>query len=181
MKPKTNVFYNGWMALAIFGLTVIGCSTDSSVPNPTVPESRTRSTSERQVEKAKLPTLIKVSISPEARVKATAEEIPMELIQGSWQEYLIQVENGAGITAPLVIESHQFMMEPNDSGRDRWLVCEIDPVGPLTGERMEVRTLRLKGRDAGIRTAVLNFNAGQGTQDLGFRSDVILTFKVKAK
>jgi len=55
---------------------------------------------------------------------------------------------------------------------------EIKPSGALTGLRHEIRTLRLRSRDAGIRTAILNFNAGQGTQDLGFRSDVLVTFKV---
>jgi len=48
----------------------------------------------------------------------------------------------------------------------------------VSGATTETRILRLLSRDHGIRTAVLNVNAGQGTQDLGFRSDVILSFRV---
>lgn len=124
------------------------------------------------------PILIKVSISPEARVKATTEEIAMELHRGEWQDFSIEIDNAAGITAPLVIESEQLLASPDDASRDRWLELEIKPNGALSGLRRETRTLRLRSRDAGVRTAILNFNAGQGTQDLGFRSDVIVTFKV---
>jgi len=124
------------------------------------------------------PILIKVSISPEARVKAAAEEIAMELHRGQWQDFSIEINNAAGITAPMVIESEQILASPDDTSRERWLELEIKPSGALTGLRHEIRTLRLRSRDAGVRTAILNFNAGQGTQDLGFRSDVLVTFKI---
>ncbi|MFY7874619.1 MAG: hypothetical protein ACOVQM_04185 [Pirellula sp.] len=127
------------------------------------------------------PILITVTISPESRVKAAAEEIPMELVQGTWKDYSIEIENAAGITAPLVIESEQLLLDAQDSSRDRWLQIELQPERPLSGEYTEIRTLRIKSRDSGIRTAILNFNAGQGTQDLGFRSDVLVTFKVVGK
>ena len=124
------------------------------------------------------PTLITVSISPEARVKATANEGPRVLQQSEWTEFTLVIDNAAGITAPLSIESDQFMTSEIDRDRDHWLRLELHPPGPLTGDEQESRTLRLFSRDAGLRTAVLNINAGQGTQDLGFRSDVVLTFKI---
>ena len=56
---------------------------------------------------------------------------------------------------------------------------ELRPSGPLTGALHERRVVRLWSRNQGKRAAVLNVNAGQGTQDLGFRSDVLITFDIK--
>lgn len=134
-----------------------------------------------EADSAKPPYLIKISISPESRVKAASEDIATEIQQGVWKDFLIDIENAAGITAPLQIESEQFMQNADDTSRDRWLQIELTPDGPLTGKRNELRVLKVKSRDSGIRTAIFNFNAGQGTQDLGFRSDVLITFKVKQK
>ena len=124
------------------------------------------------------PVLITVSISPEARVKATATAGQRDLRQGEWSEFTIVIDNAAGITAPLVVEAEQLMISDHDTARDRWLRLEMEPAGPLSGAATETRILRLLSRDPGIRTAVLNINAGQGTQDLGFRSDVILSFRI---
>jgi len=124
------------------------------------------------------PVLLKVAISPEARVKATATAGQRDLRQGEWSEFTIVIDNAAGITAPLVVESEQLMTSEHDTARDRWLRLEMEPSGPLSGATTETRILRLLSRDFGIRTAVLNINAGQGTQDLGFRSDVILSFRM---
>ena len=48
--------------------------------------------------------------------------------------------------------------------------------GKLSGAKIEYRLLQLYSRDAGQREARLSFNTGQGTQDLGFRSDVDILF-----
>ena len=126
------------------------------------------------------PVLIKVAISPEARVKATATTGHRELRQGEWSEFTIVIDNAAGITAPLVVESEQLLTSERDTARDHWLRLELQPSGPLSGAATETRILRLLSRDPGIRTAVLNINAGQGTQDLGFRSDVILSLRMRS-
>ncbi|MES2568993.1 MAG: hypothetical protein V4710_02935 [Verrucomicrobiota bacterium] len=123
------------------------------------------------------PKLVTVTISPEARVKADAANGSRRLQQGEWREFTIVIENTAGITAPLVVECRQAMTDAADNSRDHWLKFVLHPSGPLTGQPNETRTLRLWSRDTGTRSAVLNFNAGQGTQDLGFRSDVTLTFQ----
>ncbi len=125
------------------------------------------------------PPLIEVSISPEGRVKASEGEAKPELVQGAWVEFDLVIENTAGLTTPLVIESRQLMKEDDDTARDRWLRLEIVPAGPLTGAPEEKRVLRLWSRDAGRRAAVFNVNAGQGSQDLGFRSDVLMTFVIR--
>jgi|GEM_PF-2509573 len=124
--------------------------------------------------------LIEISISPEGRVKASAGEARPALVQGGWAEFEMVIDNGAGLTSPLAVESRQFLQAADDRARDRWLRLEVVPPGPLTGQREETRALRLWSRDAGRRAAVFNFNAGQGSQDLGFRSDVLLTFVVAA-
>ncbi len=124
------------------------------------------------------PVLINVTISPESRVKATATEVRRDLRQGEWSEFTITIDNAAGITAPLVVESEQLMTSDGDTARDHWLRLTLESSGPLTGAPTETRTLRIRSRDAGIRTAVLNINAGQGTQDLGFRSDVVISFHI---
>lgn len=161
--------------LLLFGLSSAGCGHRDRT-------SQEKETQESAVlDDARYPLLITVSISPEARVKAAAEEIAMVLTKGEWQSFSIEIDNAAGITAPLAIESDQLLDGPDDMSREHWLEIELEPNGQLSGSRSETRTLRFKSRDAGVRTAILNFNAGQGTQDLGFRSDVLVTFKVQAK
>lgn len=122
--------------------------------------------------------LLTISISPESRVKASAGDATPLLKQGAWTEFPITIENAARMTAPLIIESEQEMDGDGDTARDRWLKIELQPAGPLTGALHEERTLRLWSRDHGKRAAILHANAGQGTQDLGFRSDVLITFDI---
>ncbi len=124
-------------------------------------------------------SLMEISISPESRVKVAAGEAPCELTQGSWCEFDLTIDNAAGITAPLRIESENLISEADaKSSRDSWLRLELVPSGPLTGKRSEVRKLRLWTDHSGVRSAILNVDAGQGTQDLGFRSDLLLNFKI---
>lgn len=123
--------------------------------------------------------LIVVNISPESRVKAAEGSASRELVKGEWREFTIAINNVAGITSALQIESVNVILDAApDESRDRWLHLEISPSGPLTGKSSETRKLRLMTKQSGIRSAVLNINAGQGTQDLGFRSDLLLNFKI---
>lgn len=124
------------------------------------------------------PRLIEVTISPEGRVKASSVASRPELVQRGWTEFEIVIENTAGLTTPLGIECAQLRRSDDEAARDRWLKLEVVPSGPLSGAAEEKRVLRLWSRDAGRRAAVFNLNAGQGSQDLGFRSDVLLTFVV---
>lgn len=171
-----------WKMIKLFSIPIALLSvTIASGCKPTQKSTEIPSAEVSNVEQAKPAVLITVSISPESRVKATAEELAMELDQGVWKDFFVEIENAAGITAPLIIESEQILQSDDDSSRERWLQFELKPNVALTGLRNEIRSLRLKSRDSGIRTAILNFNAGQGTQDLGFRSDVLVTFKVHEK
>ena len=182
MNPRRNAV----LAVAVM-ITAVGVISAAIIwPPPLTAPLRKESTldvSARPSEQARTvqqpaPVLIQVAISPEARVKATATAGQRDLRQGEWSEFTIVIDNAAGITAPLVVESEQLLTSENDTARDRWLRLEIEPSGPLSGAPRETRTLRLLSRDSGIRTAVLNINAGQGTQDLGFRSDVMLSLRM---
>jgi hypothetical protein len=52
--------------------------------------------------------------------------------------------------------------------------------GHLSGLEVEYRILQIYSKDAGKREAKLTFDVGQGTQDLGFRSEVDILFTAKA-
>lgn len=184
MKPKNRKpsipCHLCWMITFTVAICFLGCQPPPRPLSQSLHESSIEwHPIEITTDDSRAPILITVSISPEARVKAAAEDIAMELQQGVWKDYLIEIDNAAGITAPLAIESEQVLTDTLDNSRDRWLQIQTEPNSQLTGSRKEIRKLRLKSRDRGVRTAILNFNAGQGTQDLGFRSDVLLTFKVR--
>ncbi len=124
-----------------------------------------------------------VSINPESRVKVAAGPAPRTLSEGGWQHFLIKVQNEAGVTSPLAVDSAQARPLANakpDQVADRWLEAAFFDAPPLeralSGLKLEYRVLQLYSRDAGKRSAVLAFNVGQGTQDLGFRADLTLTF-----
>ena len=54
---------------------------------------------------------------------------------------------------------------------------DAQPLGKsLSGLPLEYRIIQLYSRDAGRREAKIAFNAGQGTQDLGFRNEVDTLF-----
>ncbi len=118
--------------------------------------------------------LIRVHINPEARVKAEqGEEIPA-LMQGVWRSFRVRFENEAKVTAVPRIHSPNA---PRSRDRHHWLEMRLEPVGkPLTGTRVEYRTLWLRSRDSGKREATFTFDVGQGTQDLGFRGAVAILF-----
>lgn len=134
-----------------------------------------------------------VTISPESRVKAQPGDAPRELVQHGWRPFLIKVNNKAGVTAPLGVSSPQAKRlhdsdndaePPNPISRqdvvDRWLDIEVYVKRPLaerlSGLPIEYRIIELYSRDAGQREAVLQFDVGQGTQDLGFRNETAILF-----
>ncbi len=127
--------------------------------------------------------LVGVHINPESRVKVTQGPTKPVLHEQGWSQFLVKVHNEAGVTAKLAASSPQagrlFNAPPNQV-RDRWLdmqMFEGRPMQPtLSGLELEYRIVQLYSRDAGKRSAVLAFNVGQGTQDIGFRNDATITF-----
>jgi len=130
--------------------------------------------------------LVGVEINPESRVKVQEGPARPELVEQGWRTFLVKVINQAGITPVLVADSPNAGMlagsEPYAVNR-RWLdirMFDKQPMRPrLSGLEVEYRILQLFSRDAGKREARLEFNVGQGTQDLGFRSQVDLLFQAR--
>ena len=135
-----------------------------------------------------------VTINPESRVKVEEGAAPRELVQQGWRVFLVKVHNQAGVTAPLRCTSpNAAPLQEGDTGspeppqtitqRDvvqRWLdvsMYDKPPLGErLSGLALEYRVVELFSRDRGQREARLAFDVGQGTQDLGFRSEVDVLF-----
>jgi hypothetical protein len=143
-------------------------------------------------------SLLDVHINPESRVKVTQGAAKTELVQHGWRTFLVKVRNESGVTAQLQAESRNArpvyrpsntydatppslrnVITPGEVA-DRWLDLSLYNKQPLTpklsGLELEYRIIQLYSRDAGKREATIGFNIGQGTQDIGFRSDVAILF-----
>lgn len=138
--------------------------------------------------------LIGIEINPESRVKAEQGPAPARLVQNGWRVFLVKVRNDAGVTAPLQAESPNAAplykqstnspeprkTVPRSEIPQRWMdvrvYCDRPLKKTLSGLALEYRILQVYSRDSGHREAKVSFNVGQGTQDLGFRSDVDILF-----
>lgn len=135
-----------------------------------------------------------VNINPESRVKVKEGPVNKELMQQGWRTFLVKVHNEAGVTAPLVSESKNAAplyvgstgspepqaTIPTSDIPNRFLDIDVYSKPPLkaglSGLELEYRILQLFSRDSGRREAIISFNVGQGTQDIGFRNDVPILF-----
>lgn len=127
--------------------------------------------------------LVQLHINPESRVKVARGAAEPKLIEQGWRTFLVRVDNEAGVTAELRVQSPNAGMLPTSSAEqipNRWLDVAPFTAQPmaakLSGLRCEYRVLSLYSRDAGQREAKLLFDVGQGTQDLGFRSEIDILF-----
>ena len=139
-------------------------------------------------------TLAVVDINPESRVKVAPGPAQPELVEGGTRIFLVKVYNQAGVTARLAVESPNsgsVYIQSNGSPEppekltaadsdQRWADISLYDKNPLperlTGLGLEYRILEIYSRDAGQRSARISFNVGQGTQDIGFRNDVLILF-----
>lgn len=141
-----------------------------------------------------------VTINPESRVSVIEGPANKELMQQGWRTFLVKVNNQAGITAELKIESPNLLPvymrgkgareKPLTDEKDRLVdVSDVpgrfldasmfnkQPLKPgLSGLELEYRMVQLFSRDVGRREAQIGFNVGQGTQDIGFRNAVPILF-----
>jgi hypothetical protein len=138
--------------------------------------------------------LLVVNINPESRVKVAQGEAKPELVEGGTRQFLVRVENLAAVTAPLRVESpnsgpthlqSRGESEPKleltqQDVKERWAditIYDKPPMAPrLSGLPLEYQILEVFSRDRGQRSANIAFNVGQGTQDIGFRNDVLILF-----
>ncbi len=131
--------------------------------------------------------LAEVHINPESRVKVDAGPASPELVEKDWRLFLIKVHNEAGVTAPLNVTSPQELPEDgrpwNRPVTERWMKLDIyrgRPLAPkLGGIPVEYRLMYVYGDEEGSWSGVLQFDVGQGTQDLGYRSDLVVNFRVR--
>ncbi|MDE0086269.1 MAG: CehA/McbA family metallohydrolase [Candidatus Poribacteria bacterium] len=135
-----------------------------------------------------------VNINPESRVKVKEGPTKKELMQQGWRTFLVKVHNEAGVTAPLAAESKNAAplykrstgspepqaAIPKSDIPNRFLEIDVFSKPPLraglSGLELEYRIIQLYSRDTGKREAIVGFNVGQGTQDIGFRSEVPILF-----
>ncbi|MCA9159314.1 MAG: hypothetical protein KDA72_13360, partial [Planctomycetales bacterium] len=141
--------------------------------------------------------LLVVNINPESRVKVGRGPVRPQLDQRGWTNFLVKVINEAGVTAPLVCSSQQaepMLRRSSSAAKPEMKITPADAAGrwldlasvtsqplakTLSGLPLEYRIIQLYSRDAGQREATLSMHVGQGTQDLGFRSDVPILFECR--
>ena len=124
-------------------------------------------------------TLLRVHITPESRVKLAVVGPPEMIVQHRTQRFLVEVHNEAGIQAPLRIRAFDQSLPQTDTPAwfDVRIVENLLSSSLLTGEEMEWKLLELRCSETGHREIRLEADAGQGTQDLGFRATVDLLLK----
>jgi len=144
-----------------------------------------------------------VTINPESRVRVERGPATTQLQQGGFVPLLVKVVNQASVTARLKIQSPQAgpryagvaelsmtrqqqpELRENENLRSdpRFLQVQMDQQPPLTkslsGLEVEYAIALISSHEAGAREAVIGFDVGQGTQDLGFRGETPVLFQVR--
>ena len=145
-------------------------------------------------------TLFEVSINPELRVKTARGHADPVLQQAGFVPFLVRVTNEATVTRRLQISSPQAgsvyagtalgslkrqaqeeLKENENAENDRrFLSVEMMDRSPMSarlgGHVSEYLIALIACSETGSREATIEFNIGQGTQDLGFRSEVPILF-----
>lgn len=133
--------------------------------------------------------LVVVSLNPESRVKVARGAGAADLIQGGYTPAIVKVVNDSPVKGTLHVSSPQagprmsggFKNPKGDPAR--FLEVEMfqsPPMSPnLSGLKVEYVLLLIYSTEAGKREATLGFDVGQGTQDLGFRSETAVLFDVR--
>ncbi|WP_229254365.1 CehA/McbA family metallohydrolase [Dyadobacter sp. NIV53] len=140
-----------------------------------------------------------VNINPESRVKVDRGMAAPKLVQGGWTSFLVKINNEAGVTAKLEVESpnaakpvHSWsfdsrvkkenMISPGQVA-NRFLEVQMytnRPLQPnLSGLKLEYAVVQIFCKDAGKREAEIGYNVGQGSQDIGFRNTIPVLFEVE--
>ncbi|HCC57558.1 MAG TPA: hypothetical protein DEQ47_09890 [Solibacterales bacterium] len=138
--------------------------------------------------------LVTVDINAESRVKVQQGAARPELVEAGTRLFLVKVLNGGHVTAALNVESpnsgNTFVKSNGDAApaiqltppqaAERWADITLYQLPPmrkrLSGLGIEYAVLAVSSRDAGQRSAKISFNVGQGSQDIGFRNDVVIVF-----
>lgn len=128
-------------------------------------------------------TLIDVSINPESRVKISSTNSKITLAQNESRFFVIRIDNTAGITATLNLSPIDLATDPPTLAK--W--CTIEVVNDLifsnhfSGKKQEYKLMKITPKFAGLKEIRISGDAGQGTQDLGFRATADLLLEVNSK
>jgi len=128
-------------------------------------------------------TLFSVSVNPESRVKIASTGDRLTVQAGVPQRFLVKCENTAGITAPLRIQAIDIATQPPQpaSWCDVKIIHNEVVAREFTGDGVEYKVVELMMQEAGLREVRFIADAGQGTQDLGFRASTDLLIDAKSK
>ena len=72
--------------------------------------------------------LVDVTINPESRVKANPGKAKPDLVEAGWSQFLVKVNNEAGVTAKLEVKSPQALSmaeSPKKELNDRWMELRV--------------------------------------------------------
>lgn len=126
-------------------------------------------------------TLLEVELNPEMRVKVAAGPAEADLVVGRPRAFFLRVDNACGATARLDITPADLAAA--ERGRPDWLEVEIvDAEGcsdRLSGAAVEYKLLLCTANRPGRQEVRFGLDAGQGTQDLGFRGVTDILFHVR--
>lgn len=140
-----------------------------------------------------------VNINPESRVKVDMGMAAPKLVQGGWTSFLVKINNEAGVTAKLEVESpnavrpvHSWSFDSRVKQENiispgqvtnRFLEVQMYTNRPLqanlSGLKLEYAVVQIFCKDAGKREAEIGYNVGQGSQDIGFRNTIPVLFDVE--
>jgi hypothetical protein len=148
--------------------------------------------------------LLQVTINPEERVKVARGSAAAILQQAGYTPVVVKVINESATTKAVRISSPQSGLvtsgaadlsmarqdqrqlkdgEKKGGAPDRFLQAEMVTAQPMTsnlsGLRVEYVLAAVYSSESGRREATIGFDVGQGTQDLGFRSELPILFDVR--
>jgi hypothetical protein len=135
-----------------------------------------------------------VDINPESRVQVRPGPAKPELMERGTRIFLVKVLNRAGVTSRLAVESpnsgavyiqSDSSAEPSKKltsadVKERWADISLYEKNPLSerlsGLPVEYRILQIYSQERGQRSAKIGFDVGQGSQDIGFRNEMVVLF-----
>lgn len=125
--------------------------------------------------------LVRITINPESRVKVARGSASAILKLKVPRIFLIKIENAGAIREGLSVHGEGIIPLRGRQNKDQWLNARLIYPQPLkknlSGERLEYVLMQLTALEQGKREVTFRFDAGQGTQDLGFRAEVPILFR----
>jgi hypothetical protein len=120
--------------------------------------------------------LLEVWINPESRVKVARGKGSAELVVEKSRVFLVEIVNDAGAVAEMRVRVASGADTPGLFAAE--FVKTRTVSDRLAGLTLQYLLVAVRCREAGRREATFTLDAGQGTQDLGFRSEVPVLFRI---